>query len=89
VVWSVLPCFVGIYGSQRQAYRILLSCVKVPCGLSSRTTQTEAAQRLCVSIKFINDMVRLKRETGSLAPKRQGNPGRGKLTSAKGCPHPR
>lgn len=28
-------------------------------------------------------MVRLKRETGSLAPKPQGNPGRGKLTSVK------
>jgi hypothetical protein len=28
-------------------------------------------------------MVRLKRETGSLSPKPQGNPGRGKLTSVK------
>ena len=46
-------------------------------------THTEAARRLCVSIKFVNDMVRLKRETGSLAPKRQGNPGRGKLTGVK------
>ena len=43
-------------------------------------THTESARRLCVSIKFVNDMVRLKRETGSLAPKQQGNPGRGKLT---------
>ena len=48
------------------------------------STHTEAARRLCVSIKFVNDMVRLKRETGSLAPKRQGNPGRGKLTGVKG-----
>lgn len=48
------------------------------------STHTEAARRLCVSIKFVNDMVRLKRETGSLAPKRQGNPGRGKLTVVKG-----
>jgi len=47
-------------------------------------THTEAARRLCVSIKFVNDMVRLKRETGSLAPKPQGNPGRGKLTGVKG-----
>ena len=46
-------------------------------------THTETARRLCVSIKFVNDMVRLKRETGSLAPKPQGNPGRGKLTSVK------
>jgi transposase len=44
----------------------------------------EAARRLCVAIKFVNDMVRLKRETGSLAPKSQGNPGRGKLTGVKG-----
>jgi hypothetical protein len=48
------------------------------------STHTEAARRLCVSIKFVNDMVRLKRETGSLAPKPQGNPGRGKLTGVKG-----
>lgn len=47
-------------------------------------THSAAARRLCVSIKFVNDMVRLKRETGSLAPKRQGNPGRGKLTAVKG-----
>ncbi len=42
------------------------------------------ARRLRVSIKFVNDMVRLKRETGSLEPKRQGNPGRGKLTDVAG-----
>lgn len=29
-------------------------------------THTEATRRLCVSIKFINDLVRLKNETGSL-----------------------
>jgi len=42
-------------------------------------THTEAARRLCVSIKFVNDMVRLKRETGSLEPKPQGCRGHGKL----------
>jgi len=52
-------------------------------------THTEAARRLCVSIKFVNDMVRLKRETGSLAPKRQGNPGRGKLTGVTDWVHNR
>ena len=46
-------------------------------------THSAAARRLCVSIKFVNDMVRLKRETGALLPKRQGNPGRGKLTAVK------
>jgi transposase len=46
-------------------------------------THTETARRLCVSIKFVNDMVRLRRETGSLQPKPQGNPGRGKLTGVR------
>lgn len=36
--------------------------------------------RFDVSVKFVNDMVKLKRETGALHPKRQGNPGIGKLT---------
>lgn len=52
-------------------------------------THTEAARRLCVSIKFVNEMVRLKRETGSLAPKPQGNPGRGKLSCVKDWVHGR
>ena len=43
-------------------------------------THTATAGQLRVSIKFVNDMVKLKRETGSLSPKRQGNPGIGKLT---------
>lgn len=47
-------------------------------------THTEAARRLCVSIKFVNDMVRLKRETGSLQPKPQGNRGYGKLSDFAG-----
>lgn len=38
------------------------------------------ATRFDVSAKFVNDIVKLKRETGSLAPKRQGNPGVGKLS---------
>ena len=42
-------------------------------------THTETARRLCVSIKFVNDMVRLKRETGALKPKPQGRRGHGKL----------
>ena len=39
----------------------------------------EAGRHFRVSPKFVNDMVRLKRETGGLAPKPQGNPGRSKL----------
>lgn len=40
-----------------------------------------AAARFRVSPRFVNNMVILKRETGSLSPKRQGNPGRGKLNA--------
>lgn len=47
-------------------------------------THHSAAARFDVSVKFVNDMVKLKRETGSLAPKRQGNPGIGKLTPHEG-----
>src|SRR6056297_1710505 len=55
--------------------------MNVPCCLSSRAIHTPRRHgRLYVSIKFVNDMVRLRRETGSLAPKRQGNPERDKLT---------
>lgn len=43
-----------------------------------------AARHFRVSIKFVNDMVKLKRETGSLAAKRQGNPGGGKLSGIAG-----
>lgn len=42
-------------------------------------THRAAAAHFRVSIKFVNDMVRLKRQTGSLAPKRQGNPGWSKV----------
>lgn len=42
-------------------------------------THRSAATHFRVSIKFVNDMVRLKRITGSLAPKPQGNGGWSKL----------
>ncbi len=38
-------------------------------------THRAAAARFRVSVRFVNDMVILKRETGSLAPKRQGHGG--------------
>lgn len=45
-------------------------------GHRHRTT----ARHFRVSPKFVNDLVKLRRETGSLAPRRQGNGGgRGKL----------
>ncbi len=40
----------------------------------------ETARHFRVSPKFVNDMIKLRRETGALSPKRQGNLGRaGKL----------
>ena len=39
-----------------------------------------AAAHFRVSIKFVNDKVKLKRETGSLNPKPQGRRGHGKLS---------
>ncbi len=40
----------------------------------------DAGRVFSVSVRFVNDMVKLRRETGSLAAKRQGNPGGGKLS---------
>ncbi len=40
----------------------------------------EAARRFRVSPRFVNELMKLRRETGSLAPRRQGHaPGWGKL----------
>jgi len=45
----------------------------------------EAARHFLVSPKFVNDMIALRRETGGLAPKPQGNLGRtGKLRGLEG-----
>lgn len=44
-----------------------------------------AAAHFRVSVKFVNDMVILKREAGSLMPRTQGNGGgHGKLASLRG-----
>jgi transposase len=42
-------------------------------------THRSSAARFRVSIKFVNDMVKLKHETGRLDPKPQGRRGHGKL----------
>ena len=39
-----------------------------------------AAIHFRVSPKFVNEMIKLRRETGALVPRRRGNPGRGKLS---------
>ncbi len=45
----------------------------------------EAARHFRVSPRFVNELVKLRRETGSLAPRRQGNGGgHGKLVSVIG-----
>lgn len=40
----------------------------------------DAGRVFTVSVRFVNDMVKLRRETGSLAAKRQGNRVGGKLS---------
>ena len=45
----------------------------------------EAARRFRVSPKFVNDLVKLRRETGSIKPRPQGNgSGHGKLAGLTG-----
>ena len=48
---------------------------RVVAHVESGNTHYSAAARFDVSVKFVNDMVRLKRATGSLAPRPQGNGG--------------
>jgi transposase len=56
----------------------VVACVEE--GHSHRST----VARFRVSVKFVNDMVILKRETGGLQPRRQGNGGgHGKLSSLR------
>lgn len=43
-------------------------------------THREASRHFRVSPRFVNGLVILKRETGSLSPRRQGHLGGGKLT---------
>lgn len=53
--------------------------------VSEGNTHRSAAARFRVSVKFVNDMVKLKRESGGLLPKRQGSGGgHGKLSELKG-----
>jgi transposase len=48
-------------------------------------THWSTAVRFRVSVRFVNDIVKLKQATGSLLPKAQGNGGgHGKLSSLKG-----
>ena len=48
-------------------------------------THRSTAARFKVSVRFVNDMVKLMKATGGLAPKAQGNGGgHGKLSALKG-----
>lgn len=42
-------------------------------------THRETARVFSVSVSFVNNMVKLRDETGSLQPRKQGNPSKGKL----------
>jgi transposase len=52
--------------------------------VSEGNTHRSTASRFRVSVKFVNDMVKLMKETGGLVPKAQGNGGgHGKLSYLK------
>ncbi len=44
-------------------------------------THRETAKVFSVAVSFVNKMVKLRSETGSLQPKPQGRPGKGKLAA--------
>ena len=52
---------------------------RVVAHVEAGNTHQSAASRFDVSVKFVNDMVKLKRATGALTPKPQGNGGWSKL----------
>jgi len=52
---------------------------RVVAHVEAGNTHRSAAARFNVSIKFVNEMVKLKAKTGALAPKLQGNGGWSKL----------
>ena len=59
--------------------------VRVVAFVEEGHTHRSAAAQFRVSVKFVNDMVLLKRSTGSLEAKPQGNGGgRGKLAGVAG-----
>ena len=47
----------------------------------------EAVRHFLVSPKFVNDLMKLRRETGSLAPRRQGNGGVARQTGGVSLTH--
>ena len=52
---------------------------RVVSHVEAGNTHRSAAARFAVSVKFVNDMIKLKAKTGALAPKRQANGGWSKL----------
>ena len=58
---------------------------RVVADVEEGRSHRSAAARFRVSVKFVNAMVILKRETGALQPRRQGNGGgHGKLEAERG-----
>jgi transposase len=57
---------------------------RVVNNVAEGSTHRTTAARFKVSVKFVNDMVKLRKATGGLLPKAQGNGGgHGKLSSLK------
>ena len=52
---------------------------RVVANVEAGATHRATAAQFAVSIKFVNDMVKLKRETGCLHHRRLGSPAPGKL----------
>ena len=77
--WHAFRVFGGVPG--RGIYDNMKTAVdRVGCG-----KQRDVNARFRVSVKFVNDMVILKRETGGLEPRAQGNGGgHGKLGRLRG-----
>jgi transposase len=58
---------------------------RVVCFVDEGRGHREAARHFRVSPRFVNDLIKLRRETGSLAPRPQGNGGgHGKLAGVTG-----
>jgi transposase len=71
---------VDLYGQTTSYGASRAGCACVEEGYSHRST----AARFRVSVKFVNDMIILKRKTGGLAPRVQGRGGgQGKLEAVK------
>ncbi len=72
--FSVVQCCHHFFGGHMGKPYPIEFRERVIAFVEADNTHRTSASRFQVSIKFVNDMVRLKQESGSLQAKRQGNP---------------